>query len=217
MPNPWLEIPLSDYERHMALPQVDQSRMLSDQLAALLESHRPRSVALIGCAGGNGFERIDPSLTLRVVGVDINPDYLAAARQRFDGVFESLELLCADVQSGELAFEPVDLAFAGLIFEYADARALLRILAGRVRSGGVLAAVLQLPTPGKAAVTPTPFTSLEKLAKLMQLLPPEELIGEARSAGLIVSSTRRLDLPTGKRFQSLVFLVPGEGMITTAQ
>jgi ubiquinone/menaquinone biosynthesis C-methylase UbiE len=213
MRNPWLDIPLSDYEGHMALPQVDQSRMLSDQLAALLALHRPRSVALIGCAGGNGFERIDPRLTLRVVGVDINPDYLEAARRRYDGVFESFELLCADAQSSELAFEPVELAFAGLVFEYADARALLRNLTARVRSGGVLAAVLQLPTSGKAKVTPTPFTSLEKLAQIIELLPPEELIGEARVSGLKVSSTRRVDLPTGKSFQTLVFLVPGERAI----
>jgi len=208
--NPWLDIPLSDYEGHMALPQVDQSRMLSDQLAAALAAHRPRSVALVGCAGGNGFERIDPDLTSRVVGVDINPDYLSAARRRFDGVFECLELVCADAQSSDLAFEPVELVFAGLIFEYADPRALLRNLAARVRSGGVLAAVLQMPTPGKTEVTPTPFTSLQKLAPIMALLPPEELIGEARVAGLTLSSARRLNLPSGKRFQSLMFLVPGK-------
>ena len=210
MRNPWLDIPLSDYEAHMALPQVDQARVLADQLAAVLALHRPASVALIGCAGGNGFERIDPHLTSRVVGVDINPEYLAAARRRFDGVFESLELLCADAQSDELTFEPVDVIFAALVFEYADPRAMLRNLAARTRPDGILAAVLQLPTPGKMTVTPTPFKSLGKLAPIMALLPPEELIGEARVGGLKLSSTRRIDLPSGKRFQSLTFLVPGK-------
>jgi len=210
MRNPWLDIPLSDYEGHMALPQVDQARVLADQLAAVLALHRPGSVALIGCAGGNGFERIDPHLTSRVVGVDINPEYLAAARRRFDGVFESLELLCADAQSDELTFEPVDVIFAALVFEYADPRAMLRNLAARTRPDGIVAAVLQLPTPGKMPVTPTPFTSLGKLAPIMALLPPEELIGEARVGGLKLSGTRRIDLPSGRRFQSLTFLVPGK-------
>ena len=41
MRNPWLDIPLSDYEGHMALPQVDQARVLADQLAAVLALHRP--------------------------------------------------------------------------------------------------------------------------------------------------------------------------------
>ena len=208
MRNPWLDIPLSDYEGHMALPQVDQARMLAEQLATVLELHRPCSVALIGCAGGNGFERIDPHATSRVVGVDINPEYLATARRRFDGVFESLEMLCADAQSDELTFEPVDVIFAALVFEYADPRAMLRNLAARTRPGGILAAVLQLPTPGKTLVTPTPFTSLGKLAPIMALLPPEELIGEARVGGLKLCSTQRIELPRGKRFQSLAFLVP---------
>jgi len=210
MRNPWLDIPLSDYEGHMALPQVDQARMLAEQLATVLELHRPCSVALIGCAGGNGFERIDPHATSRVVGVDINPEYLATARRRFDGVFDSLELLCADAQSDELTFEPVDLIFAALVFEYADPRAMLRNLAARTRPDGILAAVLQLPTRGKVPVTPTPFKSLGKLAPIMALLPPEELIGEARVGGLKLCSTRRIDLPSGKRFQSLTFLVPNK-------
>jgi hypothetical protein len=42
----------------------------------------------------------------------------------------------------------------------------------------------------------------------MALLPPEELIGEARVGGLKLCSTQRIELPRGKRFQSLAFLVP---------
>ena len=141
--------------------------------------------------------------------MDINPEYLAAARRRFDGVFESLELVCADAQSDELTFEPVDVIFAALVSSMPPA-AMLRNLAARIRPDGILAAVLQLPTPGKMSLTPTPFTSLGKLAPIMALLPPEELIGEARVGGLKLSSTQRIDLPSGKRFQSLTFLVPGE-------
>ena len=58
MKNPWLDIPLADYEAHMALPSVGQAALLGDLFAATVEAHRPESVALIGCAGGNGFERI---------------------------------------------------------------------------------------------------------------------------------------------------------------
>jgi ABC-type sugar transport system substrate-binding protein len=31
----------------------------------------------VGCAAGNGFEHVDPRVTRTVVGIDINPDYLA--------------------------------------------------------------------------------------------------------------------------------------------
>ena len=162
MRNPWLTIPLSDYEGHMALPAVDQSRMLADELAGLLQIHRPRSVAVIGCAGGNGFERIDPQHTHRVVGVDVNPEYLACAQRRFDGVCRSLELICADVQTSPLTFAPVDLMFAALIFEYVDVSTTLANLTVGLRPGAILAVLVQLPAAGKAPVTATPFASLRR-------------------------------------------------------
>jgi len=38
--------------------------------------HAPSSVAMLGCAGGNGLERVDPGVTTRVVAVDIHLSYL---------------------------------------------------------------------------------------------------------------------------------------------
>ena len=78
--NAWLNLPLADYEAHMALPEVGQAKMLADLFEYELRSHRSESVALLGCSGGNGFDRIDPACTRRVVGVDLNPDYIAATR-----------------------------------------------------------------------------------------------------------------------------------------
>jgi hypothetical protein len=77
--NPWLAIPLADYEAHMALPEVGQAELLAEVLARAVREQAPRSVAIFGCAGGNGFDRV-PSDT-RLVGVDVNPRYVAAARR----------------------------------------------------------------------------------------------------------------------------------------
>ncbi len=38
MGNPWLDIPLADYEGHMSLPSIDQARMIADINAAYLET-----------------------------------------------------------------------------------------------------------------------------------------------------------------------------------
>ena len=76
MKNPWLSIPIDDYEGHMGSPAVAQLQPLSELFAGVLASSRPKSLAVFGCAAGNGFEHIDPSITERVVGVDINPAYL---------------------------------------------------------------------------------------------------------------------------------------------
>jgi trans-aconitate methyltransferase len=208
MGNPWLEIPLADYEGHMASPEVDQARMLSDALAALLQAHRPRALAVIGCAGGNGFERIRSTRASvsRVVGVDVNPAYLDETGRRFGAAFDQLELICADVACDELGFAPVDLMFAALVFEYVardDLGRALRSLVARLNRGGVLAVLLQLPAPEATAVTATPFTRVAALAPALHLLPPDEMLRTAREVGLALTDSRRIELPTGKCFQLL--------------
>lgn len=45
MNNPWLTIPLEDYEGHMALPDVGQAQMLANEFELLLKSHAPNSSA----------------------------------------------------------------------------------------------------------------------------------------------------------------------------
>src|SRR5271165_2155312 len=120
MHSPWLEIPLQDYEGHMSLPSVGQTPMLADQLEKLVGQHAPSSVAVIGCAGGNGLDRCESAGVRRVVAIDINPGYIAACKIRYAHRLPNLELHCADVESKQLQFEPVDLVYAALIFEYAD-------------------------------------------------------------------------------------------------
>jgi SAM-dependent methyltransferase len=93
-----MHIPLADYEDHMALAEVAQAQVLSGIFAEVLKEHAPRSVAVLGCAGGNGFTEIDPTITPRVVGVDINPDYIAQTRARFQNRIPTLELFVGDIQ-----------------------------------------------------------------------------------------------------------------------
>ena len=129
MKNPWLDFPLSDYESHMALPEVAQAQLLAGIFSEQLAIHSPGSLAVAGCAGGNGFERIDPALTRRVVGADLNGRYLKAASARFETRFERLELVEGDIQTDAVAFPPVDMVYAALVLEYVDVEAVL----GRMR------------------------------------------------------------------------------------
>ena len=97
MLNPWLQIPASDYEDHMSLPEVAQAQALNKLMASALKEYTPASIAVIGCTTGNGFEHIDAAHTRRVVGVDINPVYLGMLEKRFAGRIFDLELVEADV------------------------------------------------------------------------------------------------------------------------
>jgi len=120
MINPWLRIPASDYEAHMALPEVAQAQALSNLMASALIEYTPMSLAVIGCTTGNGFEHINTARTQRVVGIDINPDYLTILETRFRGRIPCLELIKADITAPSFRIDPVSMVFAGLVFEYVD-------------------------------------------------------------------------------------------------
>lgn len=204
--NPWLDIPLGDLEGHMALPEIAQAQMLTEHFESLLREYTPASVALIGCSGGNGLERIDPAITTRVVGVDINPAYIAETRSRFADRLPGLELYTADLQTAEVAFAPVDLIYAGLVLEYVEPAAALARLCCLLKPGGLLCVVLQLPCPMVNEITPSPFAaSLQSLAPIMCLKAPAEVVAAAAKGGLAEITSRRIDLPSGKQFQSLLF------------
>jgi hypothetical protein len=196
--NPWLGIPLADYEAHMALPQVGQARLLADLFAAELRARSPSSVAVLGCAGGNGFEHA-PS-TLRVVGVDVNADYVAAARARFAHRLPRLELHVADLERTKLDLEPLDLVFAALVLEYVEPGALLERIAGWLAPHGTLTTVLQLPSADVDEITPSPFTSLARLAPRLRLLPPERLARLAAGRRFRALDTRTVAATGGKHF-----------------
>jgi ubiquinone/menaquinone biosynthesis C-methylase UbiE len=200
MSNPWLEIPLKDYEEHMALPSIGQAEMLADQFALLIKRIRPASVSLVGCAGGNGLERIDPDRVERVVAVDINSKYVEEARARHAKRLKHLQLICADIQSEELQFEPVDFIYAALVFEYVDVLSTIATLKRICRGGGTLATVLQLPSSRQSTVSPSPYESLSRLAAFMSLVAPSDLSKIAVAGGFTPATSEIIELPSGKSF-----------------
>lgn len=141
MDSPWLCIPLADYEGHMTLPEIAQARMLADELERAVRQHTPSSIAIIGCSGGNGFERLIGTTVERVVGIDINPTYVAAAQARFGTQFPKLALYVADIQDKLPNIMAVEMIFAALIFEFVDLHAAMHGLRRLCVPGGTLVAV----------------------------------------------------------------------------
>lgn len=76
MRNPWEDIRLSDYEKHMSLDSVKQLQAMNDLMKKQLNDYSVSTVMILGVAGGNGLEHIDKSKYHRVYGVDINAAYL---------------------------------------------------------------------------------------------------------------------------------------------
>jgi SAM-dependent methyltransferase len=200
MLNPWLQIPASDYEDHMSLPEVAQAQALNRLMASALTEYTPTSIAVIGCTTGNGFEHIDTTRTCRVVGVDINPTYLAMLETRYAGKIPNLELIKADIAAPDFQIDPVSMVFAGLVFEYVEvANALYGIYRSMAR-GAILVAVLQLPSPESAPVTATRYKSLELLSPIMNLVSPSGFSNMCCRVGLQKIKTDTIPLKKGKAF-----------------
>jgi len=203
--NPWLEIKLNDYESHMALPSIAQAQYLSRVLSNAVEMKSSRSVAILGCSGGNGLEAISKLLVERVVCVDINPDYVAATKKRFSGSFKQCEFLCCDILSSEFSFEPVDLVFAGLIFEYVDYNAALANIRKVINPSGILVAVLQLPSENIPEISPSQHTSLNKLSGIFNFVSPNGFQEAAKLHLFEIIESNQTTLKSGKSFQEMVF------------
>ena len=200
MSNPWLDVPLADYEGHMSLPQVGQDHLLAEVFDRAIKRWSPANIALIGCAGGNGFERLAAGTMDRLVGVDVNPDYIEQARRRHAQRLSNIELLCADVQSKSLTYGPVDFTYAALLFEYVDMAAALDTLKRNSGPNARLTTVVQLAHSTLAPVSSSPYQSLGRLASIMKLVVPEELRGAAGQAGFAYDDSEVLTLASGKQF-----------------
>jgi len=88
---------------------------------------------VLGIAGGNGLDHVDPNITKRVVGLDGNPLYLDEVRRRYAGKYV-LGLYRVDLAAEPVDMEPLQLVHAALVFEHAGNDLCL---------GGSLSTVLQ--------------------------------------------------------------------------
>jgi SAM-dependent methyltransferase len=201
----WLDIPLADYEGHMSVPGIGQAEMLATEFAALLDRWAPAAAAVIGCAGGNGFDRLRVDITRRVVGIDINPLYIRELAYRYGAAIPGLELYVRDIQEPLERIAPVDFIYAALVFEYVAPQPVLRNLRTLCRPGGILAVVLQLPAGHAAPVSESAYTSLQALASSMHLVSPATLAAEATGIGFAQLSSRVVALSSGKEFAVQVF------------
>lgn len=118
MNNPWKDISLSDYERHMALDSVQQLQAMNQMMKGQLNQYYIQSAMILGVAGGNGLEYVDIEKLNRVYGVDINQEYLTITKKRYENISDTLECLCVDLISEAEKLPQVDMLIANLLIEY---------------------------------------------------------------------------------------------------
>src|SRR5690349_5098254 len=98
--NPWLQIPVADYEAHM--DAVGQTAALRQLFSSVYWNSRPSRLLVLGCTTGADFDVIDPTVTEVAAGVDINARYLDVAADRLAAIGRDVHLVCGDVLEVEL-------------------------------------------------------------------------------------------------------------------
>lgn len=196
-PNPWTIVQSADYEKHMGPDGVDQLAPLSSLFQEAYLAAQPDRVLLLGCATGNGLEHVNPAITQKVTGVDVNLQYLGIARQRFMHLGAKLELFCSEAEKFRAPPGSYDLVHAALVFEYLHPEPLVRRIAEWIAPKGTCSVVLQLPG-GDAP--PAPSRTMQLIEKAMKLVPPEELTRLFEHYGLPRRRAKTVPLEYGKSF-----------------
>ena len=188
----------------MSAAGVDQLRPLAQLFDYVLKRCRPESVAILGIAGGNGLDQIDPATTKRIVGVDFVPDYLRQAQHRF-GSLPGLTLICADLNERLPAISTVDLVHAALVFEHTGLDKALDNALALVSPNGYFSVILQLPSTEQPSVSPSSFSSMGPLKDLFTFIEPRNLQATLALKGLCLIEERTQSLEAGKAFWLGIF------------
>ncbi len=204
--NPWLNIPLEDYERHMSHHLVGQATLLNSLTKKYLDEIKPETAVFLGIAGGNGLEHIDNNITQRVIGIDINPDYLNTAHIRYQHTIPSLQLMNLDITKHTESICKADFIWAALVLEYTGTDKALEFCTNNICSDGHLVISIQLNN-NKQSVSPTGIESVKKAGEIFSMVDPEELLLRATEAGYKLIGREENGLPNGKSIITFHFVI----------
>lgn len=194
--NPWEEIDLSTYEKHMALSGVMQLQALHDIMRGQLADYPLPTVMILGVAGGNGLDLVDPRQVQRVYGVDLNPEYLAACQKRYGGLDGCFVPLRVDLTDSSAALPHADLVIANLLVEYVGCE----VFAGRIGeiAPDVVCAVLQV-SGREAFVSDSPYReAFDGLSDICREVDAPALTEALAGIGYRLLREAETSLPNGK-------------------
>lgn len=203
MGNPWKEVSLADYESHMSLDSVYQLQTLNGMMKEQLSFDEAETVMILGIAGGNGLEHIDRGQYKAVYGVDINPDYLKACRERYTALKDIWIPVCADLTDEKAQLPCADLLIANLLIEYIGYECFRKVVQ-KVKPKAV-SCVIQINT-GTSFVSESPYIhAFDRLSRVHHQMEEDALIASMQSSGYRKTALQRVDLPNGKQFVRMDF------------
>ena len=204
MPNPFLEIPLDIYEKHMSLENVQQLQILNSIMKKQLNSYNVSSVMILGIAGGNGLEHIDIKKTDIVYGVDINETYLQACRHRYSKLDRHFETICVDLTSKDIEIPNAQLVLANLFVEYIGYDAFTHHM--KAIAPDFISVVIQI-NEQEGFVSESPYLhAFDKVSEVHHQMEENELCNALSKIGYSPLYREDIPLPNGKKFSRVDFV-----------
>ena len=203
--NPWEDIDLETYEKHMRLDTVRQLQAMNAIMKQQFEAYPVQTVMILGVAGGNGLEHIRTDKYTTVYGVDINEDYLQAVSERYTNLKNTLQCLHLDLIHETEKLPAAQLVIANLLIEYigydAFQKAILHIKPEYV------SCVIQINTDEKKWVSDSPYLhAFDHLDRIHHQIVEASLIQLMSEIGYNRILQASESLPNGKALVRVDFI-----------
>lgn len=203
MKNPWKNIALDDYENHMKLKTVYQLQTMNQIMKKQFYQYSISSLMILGIAGGNGLEHIQPHQFKKIIGIDINPDYLKECQKRYPHLDEELKLLCVDLTHFPLTLPHTDLVISNLLIEYIGYDCFQKVI--QTVNPQYISCLIQINTD-ETFVSDSPYIHVfDNLDNVLHSIEQTALINKLKEIHYSCILQEENALPNGKTFLRLDF------------
>lgn len=195
--NPWEEISLETYEKHMSLDSVKQLQLMNRIMKSQFEDYPVDTVMILGIAGGNGLEHIDIKKYKNVYGVDINELYLQETQKRYSNLADILQCLHLDIVCETEKLPQSQLLVANLLIEYIGYDAFVRAV--NIINPEYISCVIQINTDEEMWVSDSPYIhAFDGLDEIHHQMESDVLNEKLNSIGFKLILQDMTELPNSK-------------------
>ena len=204
MSNPWEEISLDDYEKHMSLGSVRQLQAMNSIMQEQINTYPAETAMILGIAGGNGLEHVRPEKFRKVYGVDINAGYLRAVSERYTELSDVLECLHIDLMNEAEKLPQAQLLIANLLIEYIGYGAFQKAVLQTAPE--YVSCVIQINTDTEQWVSESPYLhAFDRLDEVHHQMEEKALMAAMDEIGYSLILQKSEPLPNGKSLVRLDF------------
>ena len=195
--NPWEEISLETYEKHMSLDSVKQLQLMNRIMKSQFEDYPVDTVMILGIAGGNGLEHIDIKKYKKVYGVDINELYLQETQKRYSNLADILQCLHLDIVCETEKLPQSQLLVANLLIEYIGYDAFVRAV--NIINPEYISCVIQINNDEEMWVSDSPYIhAFDGLDEIHHQMESDVLNEKMNSIGFKLILQDMTELPNSK-------------------